>query len=90
MAALTTLAVAVEGVRSVEKLYHLVVDDDIDEIGHPDSWIGDIDRRQNALHPPRCKRALIELPSIKEILAYVQRPSPAPDDVFPGSPKITA
>ena len=38
--------VAVEGVRSVEKLYHLVVDDDIDEIGHPDSWIGDIDRRQ--------------------------------------------
>ncbi|MBI3248490.1 MAG: hypothetical protein HYZ50_18465 [Deltaproteobacteria bacterium] len=78
MAALTFLAAAVRGVGIVKNLYHLVVDDDIEEIGRPDSWTGDIDRRQNALHPPKDKRKLIELPSPQEIIRFHQTPGAPP------------
>jgi CRISPR-associated protein (TIGR02584 family) len=79
MAALTFLAAAVKGIGIVENLYHLIVDDDIEEIGQPDSWTGDADRRQNALHPPKEKRMLVELPSPQEIIHSYQNPgAPAP------------
>jgi CRISPR-associated protein (TIGR02584 family) len=87
MAALTFLAAAVKGKDIVDKLYHLVVADDIEEIGHPDSWIGDSDRRQNALHPPRDKRALIELPSPQEIIRFYQA---SDADAPPPSPREAA
>jgi CRISPR-associated Csx14 family protein len=67
MAALTFLAAAVEGIEVVKNLYHLVVDDDIEDIGRPESWKDDNDR-QTALHPPKGRYALIELPSVQEIL----------------------
>ena len=67
MAALTFLAVAVEGIRAVKNLYHLVVDDDIEDMGRPESWRDEHDR-QTALHPPKDKRTLIELPPPGEIV----------------------
>lgn len=83
MSTLTFLAAAVEGVDIVRGIYHLVVDDEIERIGNPDTWSTTSDRH-DALHPPQGKYALIELPSPQAIVRYRQAgggPQPAPTQV---------